>query len=53
MLGEAGDVIRARLRRQKSLKLAARQQVGKAYPFATGRNAWRETEQKHFRLCMI
>src|SRR5258708_1777985 len=31
LLGEAGDVIRVRLRRQKALKLAVRQQVGKAY----------------------
>jgi hypothetical protein len=31
LLGEAGDIIRVRLRRQKSLKLAVRQQVGKAY----------------------
>ena len=31
LLGDAGDVIRARLRRQKRLKLAVRTQVGKAY----------------------
>ena len=31
MLGEAGDGIRARLRRQKALKLAVHNQVGKAY----------------------
>ncbi|MGA2117322.1 MAG: tyrosine-type recombinase/integrase [Bryobacteraceae bacterium] len=31
LLGEAGEPIRARLRRQKSLKLAIREQVGKAY----------------------
>ena len=31
MLGEAGDGIRARLRRQKALKLAVHHQVGKAY----------------------
>lgn len=31
LLGEAGDPIRARLRRQKKLKLAVRRQVGKAY----------------------
>jgi integrase len=31
LLGEAGDVIRVRLRRQKALKLAIRRQVGKAY----------------------
>jgi integrase len=31
LLGEAGDVIRARLRREKTLKLPVRQQVGKAY----------------------
>ena len=31
LLGEAGEPIRARLRRQKALKLAIRQQVGKAY----------------------
>ena len=31
MLGEAGDVVRVRLRRRKMLKLAVRQQVGKAY----------------------
>jgi integrase len=31
ILGEAGDVIRARLRRRKKLKLAVRHQVGKAY----------------------
>jgi integrase len=31
LLGEAGDPIRARLRRQKSLKLAIRNQVGKAF----------------------
>jgi integrase len=31
LLGEAGDVIRVTLRRQKALKLAIRQQVGKAY----------------------
>ena len=31
LLGEAGDPIRVRLRRQKALKLAVRRQVGKAY----------------------
>ena len=31
LLGEAGDVIRVRLRRQKALKLAIRRHVGKAY----------------------
>ncbi len=31
LLGEAGDLVRARLRRQKTLKLAVRQGVGKAY----------------------
>jgi integrase len=31
LLGIAGDAIRARLRRQKTLKLAVRHQVGKAY----------------------
>lgn len=31
LLGEAGDPIRARLRRQKALKLAVNQRVGKAY----------------------
>ncbi len=31
LLGEAGDGIRARLRRQRALKLAVRRQVGKAY----------------------
>ena len=31
MLGEAGDGIRARLRRQKVLKLVVRRQIGKAY----------------------
>jgi len=31
VLGEPGDVIRVRLRRQKALKLAVRNQVGKAY----------------------
>lgn len=31
LLGEAGDPIRARLRRQKALKLPVRKQVGKAY----------------------
>jgi len=31
LLGEAGDSIRARLRRQKTLKLAVGKQVGKAY----------------------
>jgi integrase len=31
LLGERGDEIRARLRRQKSLKLAVRSQVGKAF----------------------
>lgn len=31
LLGIGGDTIRARLRRQKALKLAVRQQVGKAY----------------------
>ena len=31
LLGEAGDGIRARLRRQRALKLAVRGQVGKAY----------------------
>lgn len=31
LLGEAGDGIRARLRRQRALKLAVRHQVGKAY----------------------
>jgi integrase len=31
MLGEAGDGIRARLRRQKALKLAVHNRVGKAY----------------------
>lgn len=31
LLGIGGDAIRARLRRQKALKLAVRQQVGKAY----------------------
>ena len=31
LLGEAGEPIRARLRRQKALKLAIRGQVGKAY----------------------
>lgn len=31
LLGEAGEPIRARLRRQKALKLAIREQVGKAY----------------------
>jgi integrase len=31
LLGESGDPIRARLRRQKMLKLAVRRQVGKAY----------------------
>jgi integrase len=31
ILGEAGDVIRVRLRRRKTLKLAVRHQVGKAY----------------------
>jgi integrase len=31
LLGIGGDAIRARLRRQKTLKLAVRQQVGKAY----------------------
>ncbi len=31
LLGEAGDGIRARLRRQRALKLAVRNQVGKAY----------------------
>jgi integrase len=31
MLGEAGDVVRIRLRRQKKLKLAIARQVGKAY----------------------
>jgi integrase len=31
ILGEAGDAIRARLRRQKTLKLPVRRQVGKAY----------------------
>jgi len=31
VLGEAGEPIRARLRRQKSLKLPVRKQVGKAY----------------------
>src|ERR1035441_1594300 len=31
LMGEAGDVVRARLRRQKALKLAIRTQVGKAF----------------------
>lgn len=31
LLGEAGDFVRARLKRQKRLKLAVRNQVGKAY----------------------
>jgi len=31
LLGEAGDFIRARLRRQKKLKLAVGREVGKAY----------------------
>jgi integrase len=31
LMGEAGDVVRARLRRQKSLKLPVRTQVGKAF----------------------
>jgi hypothetical protein len=31
LLGETGDVIRARLRREKTLKLAVRQRVGRAY----------------------
>src|SRR5437588_4022189 len=31
LLGEAGDVIRVRLRRRKVVKLAIRRQVGKAY----------------------
>ena len=31
LLGDAGEPIRARLRRQKALKLATREQVGKAY----------------------
>jgi integrase len=31
LLGEAGEPIRARLRRQKALKLAIRERVGKAY----------------------
>src|SRR5579862_6095960 len=31
LMGEPGDVIRARLRRRKSLKLALPQQIGKAY----------------------
>ena len=31
LLGEAGDVVRMRLRRQKALKLAVGRQVGKAY----------------------
>lgn len=31
LLGEGGDVIRVTLRRQKALKLAVRQQIGKAY----------------------
>jgi integrase len=31
LLGEAGDLVRLRLRRQKTLKLAVRGQVGKAY----------------------
>src|SRR5258708_29052016 len=31
VLGESGEPIRARLRRQKALKLAVRNQVGKAY----------------------
>jgi integrase len=31
ILGEAGDAIRARLRRQKLLKLAVRRRIGKAY----------------------
>jgi integrase len=31
LLGQPGDAIRARLRRQKRLKLAVRRQVGKAY----------------------
>jgi len=31
LLGEAGDVIRMRLRRQKALKLAVGKQIGKAY----------------------
>ncbi len=31
LLGEAGDVLRARLRRQKALKLTVRTQVGKAF----------------------
>lgn len=31
LLGEAGDVVRMRLRRQKALKLAVGKQVGKAY----------------------
>jgi integrase len=31
LLGEAGEPIRARLRRQEALKLAIREQVGKAY----------------------
>jgi integrase len=32
MLGEGGDLIRIRLRRQKTLKLAVGKQIGKAYP---------------------
>ena len=31
LLGEAGDVIRVRMRRQKTLKLGVRRQIGKAY----------------------
>jgi len=31
LLGDAGDVIRVRMRRQKTLKLAVRNEVGKAY----------------------
>jgi integrase len=31
LLGDQGDVIRARLRRQKTLKLSHKKQVGKAY----------------------
>lgn len=31
LLGEAGELVRARLRRQKALKLAIRERVGKAY----------------------
>lgn len=31
LLGEAGEIIRARLRRQRALKLVVREQVGKAY----------------------